>query len=186
METLQRKLTTGKDIINFNLSIDHMNPRERRAMIDSFHSKLVQGEIENLSFFAIDAVAELERKYGFLSHSKKLLNYKSSREELRDLLEMSMSHVYDGMFYHAFSYFNEAREHAAKFGIYIPQSSFEKIEQIGRKSGIEAKLDYARYCADIRFFNSALEQLNMAKARAAGINLDISEKVKEIEAVLNQ
>ena len=61
------------------------DPRVRRGFIDSFHARLVQGDIYRLTPNAIDLAAELEAKYGFEPHSKKLKNHPAYKENAESM-----------------------------------------------------------------------------------------------------
>ena len=63
-------------IEKFGEKLDAMkNPRKRKSSIDSFHARLIHGEIYRLNAASIREVAEIERKYGFVSHAEKLLDH---------------------------------------------------------------------------------------------------------------
>lgn len=71
------------------------NPRARRGFIDSFHARLVQGDIYDLDAETIEESAKLESKYGFESHAKKLLGHPHYQEISKELDQFHQPDAYN-------------------------------------------------------------------------------------------
>jgi hypothetical protein len=89
---------TLETIAQFAKDLERMNPGQRRAFIDSFHARMVHGIKKDPSYEcpeAIEAAAQLEARYGFEPHSKKLLALKDDVKNYRKELEYFILTVAD-------------------------------------------------------------------------------------------
>jgi tetratricopeptide (TPR) repeat protein len=107
-------------------------------------------------------------------------------QKLEQILGYARSWANDGMVAVALGELKEAQEYAAKVGIEIPEATLKEIEETAYRSGVEAALGYARSWANDGMVAVALGELKEAQEYAAKVGIDISDRVREIEAGLKK
>ena len=108
------------------------------------------------------------------------------RRGVETVLEYARDDASRGIVIGALRMLNQARDYAAKVGVEIPEAALQEVEQTAYRNGVETALGYARDDAGRGMVSSALRTLDQARAYAAKISLDITDRVQKIEVTLKK
>ena len=100
------------------------------------------------------------------------------------LLEPAKGYAYEGIVSLTLVQLDRAKECATKEGISIPDEVLQEVEDTAYRKGAEATLIFAKNNISEGLKSLALVQLKKAKEYAIKANLDISERVQEIQLSL--
>ena len=106
--------------------------------------------------------------------------------KLERLLASARDYASRGMVNFTLMRLNEARDHAITTELEISEVMLVNIEQNAYRSGVNTVLEQARDAASREMTDLVITQLGVAREYAAKVDLDITYRIKEIEALIHK